>query len=75
MNSNPLRKYVHDLANSLSVADASLSRSLKLLTEKLSPESEELKRLQKTEEALKKSIETLQKLRQHISSDDNLIIK
>ncbi len=69
MKPNPLRKYVHDLANFLSVADASLSRSIKLLTEKLSLESEELKRLQKTEEALKKSIEALQNLREYISSD------
>jgi hypothetical protein len=68
MNPNPLRKYVHDLANSLSVADASLSRSMKLLTDKLSLESEELKRLQKTEEAIKKSIDALQKLREYISS-------
>jgi hypothetical protein len=69
MNPNPLRKYVHDLANSLSIADASLSRGLKLLAEKLPSESEELKRLLKTEEALRKSIETLRELRQTISSD------
>jgi hypothetical protein len=68
MNPTPLRKYVHDLANSLSVVDASLSRGLKLLGEKLPPESEELKRLLKADEALRKSIEILRELRQTISS-------
>jgi hypothetical protein len=70
MNSTPLRKYVHDLANSLSIVDASLSRGIKLLGEKLPPDSEELKRLLKADEALRRSIETLREIRQTISSDE-----
>ena len=71
MDLNQTRKYIHDLANSLSVVDASLSRVTKMLSEKLPEDSEELRRLAKANENLKKSIGTLRDLRQLIHSEIN----
>ncbi len=65
MNHDETRKYIHDLANSFSIIDASVSRAMTLLS-KNNPESDEFARLKKADEYIKKSIHTLRELRQHI---------
>jgi hypothetical protein len=61
------RKYIHELANQLFVIDASVSRALSLLDKKSSDQSEEeITRLRKAAEYLKKSIATIHDLRSHI---------
>jgi cob(I)alamin adenosyltransferase len=61
------RKYIHELANQLFVIDASVSRALSILDKKSSDQSEEeITRLRKAAEYLKKSIVTINDLRSHI---------
>lgn len=66
MSFDETRKYIHDLANSFSIIDASLSRALTLLTRGNPQMSDEIQRLRKADEYVKKSIHTLKLLREHV---------
>jgi hypothetical protein len=71
MNQDETRKYIHDLANSFSIIDASLSRALTLLTRNHPQLSDEIQRLRKADEYVKKSVHTLKQFREHIHSQIN----
>lgn len=60
------RKYIHDLANSFSIIDASISRALTLLGKNSPQLTDEIQRLKKADEYVKKSVQTLRELRQHV---------
>jgi glutamine amidotransferase-like uncharacterized protein len=60
------RKYIHDLANNFSILDASVSRALTLLTRGHPELNDEIMRLRKADEYIKKSIHTLKAFREHI---------
>lgn len=60
------RKYIHDLANSFSIIDASISRALTLLAKGNPQLTDEIQRLKKADEYVKKSVQTLRELRQHV---------
>lgn len=66
MNHDDTRKYIHDLANSFSIIDASVSRALTLMTRNHPELADEIHRLRKADEYVKKSVHTLRELRQHI---------
>jgi glutamine amidotransferase-like uncharacterized protein len=71
MNHDETRKYIHDLANNFSIIDASLSRTLKLLNGNHPELVDEIQRLQKTDEYVKKSIHTLRQLRELVHAQMN----
>jgi hypothetical protein len=71
MNHDETRKYIHDLANSFSIIDASLSRAITLLSRGNPQLSDEIHRLRKAEEYVKKSVHTLKQLREHIHTQSN----
>ncbi len=60
------RKYIHDLANSFSIIDASISRAITLLSRNNPQLNDELTRLKKADEYVKKSIHTLRQFREHV---------
>ena len=60
------RKYIHDLANTFSIIDASVSRALTMISRNHPELNEEITRLRKADEYVKKSIHTLRSLREHI---------
>ena len=60
------RKYIHDLANSLSIVEASVSRALTLLSRNHPELADEIHKLKKADEYSKKSITTLREFREHI---------
>lgn len=60
------RKHIHDLANTLSIVEASVSRVLTLLTRNHPELEDEINRLKKADEYSKKSIESLRALREHV---------
>lgn len=60
------RKHIHDLANSLSIVEASVSRVLTLFKKNHPEMVDEIKRLQKADEYSKKSIDSLRSLREHV---------
>lgn len=60
------RKYIHDLANNFSILDASISRALTLMGRNYPEAADELARLKKADEYIKKSIHTLKSFREHI---------
>lgn len=60
------RKYIHDLANSLSIVEASVARVLTLLNRNHPEMTDEIHRLGKADEYSKKSINTLREFREHI---------
>lgn len=62
------RKHIHDLANTLSIVEASVSRVLTLLTRNHPELEDEINRLKKADEYSKKSIESLRALREHVHS-------
>ena len=62
------RKYIHDLANHFAIIDASLVRALSLLQKNHPQAQDEIMRLEKANEYMKKSINTLKDLRAHIHS-------
>lgn len=64
MNFDEQRKHIHDMANSLSIVDASISRVLTLLKRNHPELTDELTRLGKADEYSKKAIETLRSLRE-----------
>lgn len=69
MNYDEHRKYIHDLANTFSIIDASVSRTLTLLTRQHPQLSDEIHRLRKADEYIKKSIHTLKTFREHIHQE------
>jgi hypothetical protein len=69
MNHDETRKYIHDLANTFSVIDASVSRALTLLNRNHPELTDEIARLQKADEYVKKSITTLRALRDHVHEE------
>lgn len=66
MNFENDRKYIHDLANSLSIVEASVARVLTLLSRNHPEMADEIHRLKKADEYSKKSITTLREFRDHI---------
>lgn len=62
------RKYIHDLANHFAIMDASITRALTLVQRNHPEAQDEIQRLNKANEYMKKSIETLKDLRAHIHS-------
>ncbi len=66
MSHDETRKYIHDLANSFSIIDASVLRALTLLTRNHPELEDEILRLKKADEYVKKSITTLKAFREHI---------
>lgn len=68
MSDEGQRKFIHELANSLSIVDASVSRVLTLLMRNHPELVDEINRLKKTDEYSKKSILTLNEFRQYVQS-------
>jgi hypothetical protein len=66
MSTDETRKYIHDLANSFSIIDASLHRALTLLNRSHPELTDEITRLKKADEYVKKSIQTLRDFREHV---------
>jgi hypothetical protein len=66
MNFDETRKYIHDLANNFSILDASVSRALTLLLRNHPQAADEIARLRKADEYIKKSIHTLKSFREHV---------
>ncbi len=58
------RKHIHDMANSLSIVEASVSRVLTLLKRNHPEMTDEIHRLGKADEYSKKSIQALKDLRE-----------
>ncbi|WP_408096816.1 hypothetical protein ACJVC5_17410 [Peredibacter sp. HCB2-198] len=71
MNHDETRKYIHDLANTFSIIDASVSRALTMLTRNHPELAEEITRLKKADEYIKKSVHTLRSLREHVHNQIN----
>jgi hypothetical protein len=69
MNTELPRKYIHDMANTISIVDASLSRVLTLLTRNNPQLEDEINRLKKADENLKKTITALRELREVIHAE------
>ena len=63
---NEHRKYIHDLANNFSIMDASISRAMTMISRNHPEMAEELTRLKKADEYMKKSIHTLKAFREHL---------
>ena len=68
MNFDEQRKFIHDMANSLSIMEASVARVLSLLTKNHPELEDEINRLKKADEYSKKSIDTLREFREFIHS-------
>jgi hypothetical protein len=68
MSNEGQRKLIHDLANSLSIVDASVSRVLTLLMRNHPELVDEISRLKKSDEYSKKSILALNEFRQYVQS-------
>lgn len=69
MKNEDVRKFIHDLANSLSVIDASLARASTLL-EKNHPQSiEELSRVRMSHDHVRKSILMLREFREYVQKN------
>jgi hypothetical protein len=66
MSLDETRKYIHDLANNFSILDASVSRALTLLSRNHPQAADEIARLRKADEYIKKSIHTLKSFREHV---------
>jgi hypothetical protein len=66
MKHDETRKYIHDLANNISILDASVSRALSLLVRNHPQAADEISRLKKADEYIKKSIYTLKSFREHV---------
>ena len=72
MNFDETRKHIHDLANNFSILDASVSRALTLLARNHPGAVDEITRLKKADEYVKKSIHTLKAFREHIHAQIQL---
>jgi len=68
MSLDEQRKFIHDMANSLSIMEASVARVLKLLSTNHPELVDEINRLKKADEYSKKSIESLREFREYIHS-------
>ncbi len=68
MSFDQQRKYIHDLANTFSIIDASVSRALTLLSRNNPQLTDEIARLVKADEYIKKSIDTLRAMREDVHS-------
>jgi hypothetical protein len=66
MSLDEQRKFIHDMANSLSIMEASVARVLSLLNKNHPELEDEIHRLKKADEYSKKSIETLREFREFI---------
>lgn len=66
MGHDETRKYIHDLANSISIVDASLNRAMTLLVRSNPQLKDEIERLKKADEYVKKTITTIRELREHV---------
>lgn len=71
MNLEEHRKYIHDLANTLSIVEASVGRVLTLLSRNHPELADEITRLKKADEYSKKSVQILRDFRQHIHDQIN----
>ena len=71
MGHDETRKYIHDLANSISIIDASVARALSLLTKNHPDLKYEIARIQKAVEYIKKTIHTLRAMREHVHGQIN----
>lgn len=71
MSHDETRKYIHDLANSFSIIDASVVRALTLLSRNNPQLEDEIARLRKADEYIKKSVVTLRELREHVHKQIN----
>ena len=60
------RKYIHDLANHFTIIDASIMRALQLLSRNHPELADEIARLKKADEYVKKSVHTLKAFREHV---------
>ena len=60
------RKYIHELANTLSILDGNVARVLTLLTRNHPEMKEEISKLMKADEYSKKSIHTLKIFRERV---------
>jgi hypothetical protein len=58
------RKHIHDMANSISIVEASVARVLKLLAKDHPELEDEIARLKKADEYSKKCIDSLRSLRE-----------
>lgn len=65
------RKYIHDMANNLTIVEASVSRVLALLNKNHPELTDEIQRLKKADEYAQKSIVTLREFREHIHAQIN----
>ncbi len=66
-----LRKYIHELANSFSVIDASLNRASTILAKDHPGLGEELKRIQVANDHVKKSILILREFREYVQQNSD----
>ena len=71
MSHDETRKYIHDLANSFPIIDASVVRALTLLSRNNPQLEDEIARLRKADEYIKKSVVTLRELREHVHKQIN----
>lgn len=71
MGHDETRKYIHDLANSISIIDASVARALSMLTKNHPDLKDEIARIQKADEYIKKTIFTLRAMREHVHGQIN----
>lgn len=60
------RKYIHELANTLSILDGNVSRVMTLLSRQHPELKDEITKLGKADEYCKKSINTLKQFREHV---------
>lgn len=60
------RKYIHELANTLSILEGNVSRVLTTISRSHPEMKDEVTRLMKADEYCKKSIHTLKQFREHV---------
>jgi len=72
MNQDPTRKHLHDLANYFSIIDGSVSRVVSLLEKNRPEATEELQRLKKAKDYIKKSFDALEHLKLTHSRGDEV---
>jgi hypothetical protein len=68
MNYDEERKFVHDMANTITIVEASVSRVLSLLTRNHPELEEEISRLRKADEYSKKCITSIKEFRDKLHS-------
>jgi len=68
MSVDEQRKYIHDLANSISVLEASVARALRDLKSQHPEMTETIARLEKANEYSQKTITTLRAFREYVHS-------